>query len=294
MKKVFLVVPTVLLCFLLCSCSGADPQDVIITFDSFENKEGVILASKDMIYVNGAWSDPLEYLGDPATVLMLEENGAYAFVQDADSYEVSLLFFDYADLSAEVITSIELPDSVISSGYTGTELFFRTQDPNASSQIYTLLSLETYETRRIADDDSEFQTVLSAEGDPCDCCAGRYSAVRNDENVAGLIVRGGRLKITDTETEEEKVVDSRLVKSCEEGKALLKLEGGLRRLLGFSEAYENDSGLFLLNCIEVYTLGKESCYYIVFKYDFESDTVEYYSSVFMEKYKSIDHMRIVG
>ena len=74
----------------------------------------------------------------------------------------------------------------------------------------------------------------------------------------------------------------------------MKLEGGLRRLLGFSEAYENDGGLFLLNCIEVNPLGKDSCYYIVFKYDFESDTVEYYSSVFMEKYKSIGHMRIVG
>ena len=65
------------------------------TFESFQNREGIVLASKDRIYIDGTLSDPLEYKGNTAIVMELGEDGAYAYSRTDGSNDVDLLYISW-------------------------------------------------------------------------------------------------------------------------------------------------------------------------------------------------------
>ena len=76
---------------------------------------------------------------------------------------------------------------------------------------------------------------------------------------------------------------SELLKTCAEGRAIIEM--GSRDLgTGCTTAYEKDGDIYVVYAYITDGFLGSPCHFYVMKYDFDSHTLEYYTSVFFEEY----------
>ena len=215
---------------------------------------------------------------------MLSDEGAYACPDSSSSSEIDLFLISYDDFSVEKINTVTLPGSFIHGGHIGNELYFmsyvKSADRNGKA-YYTFFDVTGNETKQV--DEFEWDE-LSYNEKAHSFQSENYSVESNNNRIIAPLIYGNGMIIEDLETKEKKTVDNRILKTCEEGKQLLSFPGGY--LGGFYNALEKDGHIYLLNSFTDDGFG-DPIYYLVFEYDFETETVKYVSSIYLEEFKKI-------
>ena len=98
------------------------------------------------------------------------------------------------------------------------------------------------------------------------------------------------LLITKIESGETKEVDYSLFDTFEEGKKILALGNMFDLGTHCSDFYEQDGEIYLTYLYQDGFLGNP-CHFFILKYDFEQNTLSYYTSLFFEEYQ--DHVSLL-
>ena len=280
MKKLFIGVLALLtLVFSLNSCynSPENVQRIKDTFAAFPYSDQFIMVTAYEVRIGDTVidRDDISYNGEDCHIIFTEAEGAYGYsIDPKNSSVINVVYIDYGDLSTELIANLELPSSVIASEVWDGKLYFRVLDPDSEkgNQLYFIYDIATEDTQTVDTDDIEYEL--------------EYSADHSRSSVYTIMVKLKRfsnvLDITDKTTGKTKEVGNKLLKGCEEVRSLIKL-GRTNLGTGCNAAYEKDGVIYIpfLYCLG--PLGSP-CYYYIMKYDFESHSMEYYTSVYFAEY----------
>ena len=284
MKKLIrLAILGLLCCVLFLGCSD-NQVSVDSYFSSLTNEGNFIFASKYFLIFDGRTKEDFYYDGNKLRIIMLSDEGAYACPDSSSSSEIDLFLISYDDFSVEKINTVTLPGSFTYGGHIGNELYFRSYVKSADRNgkaYYTFFDVTGNETKQV----DEFEWEELSYSEKADSFQSEnYSVESNNNRIIAPLIYGNGLIIEDLETKEKKTVDNRILKTCEEGKQLLSFPGG--DLGGFYNALEKDGHIYLLNSFTDDAFG-DPIYYLVFEYDFETETVKYVSSIYLEEFKKI-------
>lgn len=271
-----------ILLFCFSSCSSQKRIDrIIAAFDSFENSENYIFSTSAGIYIGKRVIDSsdISYEGESGSVLYLESEGAYFYVFKHDSQkDLTLAYIDYNTLEVKFIDEISLPGALIAVTHYNNCFCFRTDDPNVDKfkQIYYVYDIATGEFSIVNTNDKGYENI-EKRSDQNRSSKYFIEYYNNDPHHLH-----SRLKITDKVTGESKIIDNSLLKSCNEGKRILSL--GSIHIGGFSLSCEKDGYIYILNYYNTDGFLGTTSHYFIMKYDFGSNTMEYYTSILFNSY----------
>lgn len=267
----------------LSSCDSIERMDNIKKmFSTFEQKGDFVLSTGKNLYIGNSDGLIIEYRGKTCIILALSENCAYAYcINNEEETIVTVVCIDYTTRITHHLIDIFLPDKLQGSGSFENTLYFKYS--NNKSIGYALYSLSENNLAFYNEDDDKYEEVKERINNREDS---KRFFVNNNKNLFDILLNGGKLLITEKATGIKKTIDNHILETFIEGKEILKYDS-IRRILGFSVAYEKDGKLFLLNCIEA-GFAACPCYYFIIEYDFDTDSAKYYAMLFMEEYETID------
>ena len=260
-----------------CINSEYKQQEIINTFDSFENARDYVFvtSSPDCLYVrdNVIDLDDLTYNGAPCHYISTTTTFAYFYAYHSESKNtVDLLNLSYQTLELTFIATIKAESEITDADYYNGEVYFVEYNEDATpSKSYLIFNIETNQTRT-----AEYESVSENVFDNFQ--SERYTVKRSAPAFPDC-----KLLVKSNATGEEKTVGRSLLKTCEQGKTITGL-GDVYATTGPIDYYEHNGEIYIVYIYLVDDfLGYPSCVYIM-KYDFDSHTMQYYTSVFMENY----------
>lgn len=286
MKKTVKTISFVLLLIFIisilsaCVNSESKQQKIIDTFASFENAQDYVFVTRspDVLYVreNAIDLESLTYDDLPCHYIRTTKSCAYFYVYTSElENTVDLLSLSYQTLEMTYIASFEAQNEITEAYYYDEEIYFYVKAEYAPENgTYLIYNLATKE--RVVLDGEKVSTNIFRS-----FTTDKYRITYKEAGLLGLGER--KLLIENKQTGEEKTIGYSLLKTCDEGKTILKLGKSNLTSEAFS-AYEYNGEIYI---VYVYLvdgfLGYPSQTYVM-KYDFESHTMEYYTSIFMEEY----------
>lgn len=278
MKKIFLVVFCVVMVFSLTSCDYSEntEQEIALMFDSFDKSENIILLTQDELVVNGTHYDldDIKYNEQLCNVVFLEENGFYSYVYNQDDLSVEFLYtlyesFEITSLGAEI-----LPSKIINSFFGDNCFWFRMDDPDTDEfqQMYYSWCINTKQVNIVDSDMISDDYEYSKDSNR----STRYSFAYTSK------VFGDYLEITDNESGITKKIDSSVLDTFEEGKKIQKAKSSTA--FNIKHAFEDNGTIYLTSIFGAGILG-DPCYCYVYRWNFETEECEFYTSVYFELYQ---------
>ena len=277
----------IVLPILVTSNSERKQQKIIDTFESFDNTQEYVIVtqSPDRLYVRGNVVDleTLTYQEAPCHYISTTNTCAYFYSYHAESKNtVDLLSFSYQTLELSFIATVEAENEITSADYSNGEVYFVVLDEESTpNESYLIYNIETMQSRNAG-----YHTVSE---DIFENFQSEKYTITDDDTV----LWAKKLLIKNNETGEEKRVRLSLLKTCEQGKKILKLDDFVA-YTGAIDYYEYNGEIYIVYIFLVDgSLGYPSYAYIM-KYDFDSHTMQYYTSVFMEDYpeRSLEGFKI--
>ena len=261
-----------------CFNSEREQQKIIDTFESFENAQDYVFVtySPDCLYVrdNVIDLDSLTYDGVPCHYISTTTACAYFYTYHSESKNtVDLLKLSYQTLELTFIATIEAENEITEADYYDGEVYFVEYNEGATpSKSYLIFNIETNQSRTV-----EYTTISKDIFENFQ--SKKYTVNEIDINDFSEI----KLEVKNNATGEKKTVGYSLLKTCEQGKTIIRL-GDVYATTGPIDYYEHNGEIYIVYIYLVDGfLGYPSCVYIM-KYDFDSHTMQYYTSVFMENY----------
>ncbi len=267
-----------ILLFLLPVNSPRKEQKIIDTFESFDNAQEYVFVtqSPDCLYVRGNVIDleELTYNDAPCHYISTTNTCAYFYSYHAESKNtVDLLSFSYQTLELSFIVTVEAENEITNADYSNGEVYFVVLDEESTpNESYLIYNIETKQSRKAG-----YHTV--SEDIFEDFQSEKYTITRGDTNI---LLTDEKLLIKDNQTGEEKRVGYSLLKTCEQGKKIMKL-GDVYACIRAMDYYEYNGEIYLVYLYYVDGVLGYPCYAYIMKYDFDSHTMQYYTSVFMEE-----------
>ena len=261
-----------------CINSEYKQQEIINTFDSFENARDYVFvtSSPDCLYVrdNVIDLDDLTYNGAPCHYISTTTTFAYFYAYHSESKNtVDLLNLSYQTLELTFIATIKAESEITDADYYNGEVYFVEYNEDATpSKSYLIFNIETNQSRTV-----EYKTISKDIFENFQ--SKKYTVNETDRNP----LSENKLEVKNNATGEKKTVGYSLLKTCEQGKTITGL-GDVYATTGPIDYYEHNGEIYIVYIYLVDGfLGYPSCVYIM-KYDFDSHTMQYYTSVFMENY----------
>ena len=254
---------------------GEKRTEIINAFRSFENSDRYVLITEDEIRAGNTTIriEDITYNGEPCQIIATDAQGAYGYCYDPLSpLSVNVIYIEYETLLLTLLASVTVPDEIIIAEYHDRMIYFRTDDPESEEfkQLYVILDLNTKQTHIQSTHEVEIEENKEYSGR-------EHFYINRDDGTIEC-----QLYVTKKATEETKLIDHAFLSTCEEVKTIMAL-GKFRSGVGHSASYQKDGYIYLLYLYEVGFLGYPSYYYIL-KYDFDSHSVEYHTSIFFEEY----------
>lgn len=265
--------------FSLSSCINFKykQQKIIETFESFENSEDYVFvtSSPNKLYVrkNVIDLDNLTYEERPCRYISTTTTCAYFFAYHSETEStVDLLSLSYQTLELSFVDTIEAENKITSAEHYNGEVYFILRDEDAAPvNSYLIYNVETAEIRHADYDSVSSQNFQS----------GKYTITYNDSDEP--LTGETKLLVKNNQTGEEKTVGYSLLKTCEQGKKIFEL-GDVFCTSWASDYYEHNGEIYIVYVYLVDGFLGYPSYAYVMKYDFDSHTMQYYTSVFMEDF----------
>lgn len=265
-------------CMVSCTNTHKKQREIIQAFDAFPNAEEYILITADEICVGNQMisGEKVQYEGTRCHIIHSEADGAWAYANGGEG-KVNIVFFEYETETATLIDSITVPGGVIAAEQYGGEFYFRADDPDTEEfkQIYFVYNLETKETRTVATDALPIDIETSGDHNRSSLYTIQIAATSSMEEC--------QMTVTKNETGEVKTIDNSLLETCEEGKAILAFSPK-RNISGCTAAYEKDGDIYLAYLYITDGFLGSPCHYFILKYDFDSHTAQYYTSIYFQHF----------
>ena len=275
MKKILVTI----LCFALLLSStacGNQNQDIALMFESFDNSENIILLTAFELVVNGTHYDlnNIKYNDQQCNVVLLDENGFYSYIYNQDNLSVEFLYTLYKTFETTSLDTEILPSKIINAFWGNGCFWFRMDNPNTDEfqQMYYSWCIDTKQVNIIDGDSISDDYEYAKDSNR----STRYSFTYTSKVI------GNYLKITDNENGITKKVDRSILNTFEEGKKIKKANSST--VFNIAHAFEKDESIYFVSIFGVNPLG-DPCYCYVYKWDFESEKAEFYTSVYFESYQ---------
>ena len=279
MKKKFVMIlcTAVVLAAVFGACQKQGRQAVVSMLDSYEQSEDIILLTCFELVVDGIHYDldDIRYNGQPCSIVFLEEDGFYSYVEDArDRLSVEFLYTSYETFETTSLGAAMLPSKIIHAFWGDDCFWFRMDDPNVDTfqQMYYSWNVQTKQEETVAHDSISEDYPYSIDRNRSE----RYSFAYTSKAM------GSYLEITDKESGVTKKIDRSILKTFEEGKKIRK--GNLSTGFHILNAFE-DNGTIYLASFFVDNLLSGSCYCYVYQWDFETEECALYTSVCFDSYQ---------
>ncbi len=280
------------LCFIMLTCSCANEKkqtETIQAFASSENSENYIIRTEKCIYMHEKElleSDFL-YEENPCEFVLLSEEGVYAYAYSPlQEYLVNILFISYDTKEITQIGTLQLPDEVIAVTHHSSALYFRTIDPATDEfrQIYYTFHLETGESSSVYTEELRGSLGYDPEYARDFNRSEKYRIESFNNNIFSIF-HGNRISVTNKETGERKILNTKLLQTCEEGKRIYEL-GKRKEIGGFYAAYEQDGIVYVEGYHNTFGSfsGPSPCHAFIMKYNFEGHSFSYHTAVYFEDY----------
>lgn len=269
---------TILLCFSLVSCTNfEEQQEIIDIFDSFESNNNYIFQTAFEFHLGKTIipNSKLAYNEQRCTFLTSTDTCAYGYCESEDRITAYIVCLDYETLVISLCDTVSLPSTLINASFYNNSFYFRTDDPSTEEfeQMYTVYDMSTKKISSCNTDD--FIDLVERRD-----FSGDYEFEYPDLFVFGNL----KTKIINTKTGETRKFSSKILKGCEEGKRILKLPHRQTNLGTIpSDIYVDDNDIYFLCLQSIGFLGYPSYYFIV-KYNFETESIEYCSTIYFEDY----------
>ena len=261
-----------------CFNSEHKQQKIIDTFESFENAQDYVFvtSSPDCLYIrdNVIELDSVTYEGVPCHYISTTTACAYFYAYHSESKNtVDLLNLSYQTLELTFIATLEAENEIKGADYYNGEVYFVEYNEGATpSNSYLIFNIETNQSRTV-----EYKTISK------DIFKNFQSKKYTVNEVYSNPLSETKLEVKNNATGEKKTVGYSLLKTCEQGKTIAGL-GGVYSITAPMDYYEHNGEIYIVYIYLVDgILGYPSCVFIM-KYDFDSHTMQYYTSVFMENY----------
>jgi len=304
LKKILGFVLSLIIIFSFSSCvnSNEKVEEIRNTFNSFENSDNYIFKTYNQLHIGKRVIslEDIKYNGEKCELIKLEKDGAYAYCyeisenessesQVEENYAVNLLYVNYLDLGVEFIDKIELPKKINSVYFKANDIIFLFGFKNEESSMDAEYLIYNIETKQVSEIPS--QEISQSDFFTADKNRSEKYVIEHYNNDITTILTGNRLKITDKESGEVRILDESILYTCEEGTKIL--EFGELNCGGFGCAYEKDGEIFVSSIYLTDGLLGELCHVFIVKYNFDSHTVEFHTSVELSVYpEHIDDMYI--
>lgn len=275
---VLLLIPV----FSLSGCVNSErkQQKILDTFSSFENESEYVFVtwSPDELHIRENVIDlaSLSYEGRLCSYISTATKCAYFYAYSSElKNEVDLLSLSYQTLELSLVDTIAAEDEITRANYYNGEVYFTLWNKDAApSNSYLIYSLETTEVRN-ADYNSLSSDVFS------NFQSEKYTIWESNINNPFLETK---LLIKNEETGEEKTIGRSLFKTCEAGENILNLGPSWKDITRAVDYYEYNGDIYIVYIYLTDGFLGYPCNVFVMKYDFESHTMQYYTSVLMDGY----------
>ena len=262
--------------------SPEEQAEIKAMFDGFSiTTDPIVLVTSGGVFcVGNTQKTDLYFEGEGLRDVVCLEEGIYSFTYepDTDYTEVNVLLTPYDTLIPERIGGMTISHFAANVEYRDGCLYFRTDDPEVKKfhQLYYIYDLHTGETYTRDSDDEEFSNLET-------------SLDHNKSQKYKMSYRTRFLdvyyEITDRTTNETKRIKTELVKECEEGKAIWEASRKGKYLIQPIPIYEKDGVIYLACLFQDTGTGWGPCHWFFLKYDFDTESVEYYTSFYFEEYQ---------
>ena len=256
-----------------------EKQEIISTFSSFENSDNYVLLTVEKLCVgeNAIDVKSIKYDGEQCRIILCKEDGAYAYAYAPQSTNtINIVFVEYEPLSVTLISKIDVPSAVHHVEHYNNAFYFKVFQTESEKHngLYLVYDIATGKTKTIDEEDAA-SLDFEKSGDH------NRSKLFSIKYDLGLFLQN-QLSVTRRDTGKTKIISNSLLDTCEEGKAILQLGRG-RLGTGCTEAYEKNGEIYVVYYYGIGFLG-DPCYYFIMKYDFESHTLKYHTSIFFETF----------
>ncbi len=280
-KRLMLTVLATLLVLSLVACENSPQkqQQIISTFDSFGYTDRYILVTAHELRIGDRVIDlnSITYDGKRCSITMVNGEGAYAWTcADEEERSINILYVPYDTLEAMLLATHALPDHVIHDEYYNGKLYFRTSNPKSSfyGHLCLVYDIATGAIETVPAASLPYDIEKAADNNRSEQFSLMRGKTEDDENT---------LFVTKKATGETKTVDNSLLTTCEEGRKIVALG---ERDLGTHchTAFERDGVIYVLFLYVTDGAFGWPCHYYIMKYDFDSHTLQYYTSIFFVEY----------
>lgn len=268
-----------LMCFLFTSCTNEKEQQKIIdAFNSFESSDDYIFQTVYEFHLGKTVipNSKLTYNEQRCTFLTSTDTCAYGYCESEDRITTYIVCLDYETLAISLCDIVSLPSTLINASFYNNSFYFRTDDPSTEEfeQMYTVYDMSTKKISSCNTDNID--SVEHREIYKC----GDYEFSCPDFPLSGDL----KMKIKSTKTNTVKYFSTSVLKKCDEGKIICKLPKNNMNLGGTpSDVHVINDDIYILCYQSVSLLGYPSYYFIV-KYNFETENIEYYSTIYFKDY----------
>ncbi len=275
--KLFCILIIVLICISLISCTNdKEQQEIINAFNGFEYNYNYILQTPDEFHLGKLVipNSELKYNGYWCKFLTSTDTCAYGYATNEDRTVAYIVSLDYKSLDISLCVEVALPSDLIYASFYNNSFYFRTNDPSTEEfkQMFTLYDMTTQKISQSNTDNIDL--IEHREIFKC----GDYEFSCPDFPLSGSL----KMEIKNTKTNTIKKFSTKVLKNCEEGKIICKLPESNINLGGTpSDVDVIGDDIYILCYQSVGFLGYPSYYFIV-KYNFHTENIEYYSTIYFE------------
>lgn len=276
--KIACLLLVIFMCFSLISCTNSeDQQEIIDTFNSFASDDNYIFQTIYEFHLGKTIipNSELIYNENRCKFLTSTDDCAYGYCESEDGAIAYIVSLDYESLEISLYDTVILPSDLIHASFYDNSFYFRTDDPSTEEfqQIYTIYDMANKEISTCNTDD--FIDVVERRDLHRD-----YEFEYPDLDILGNL----KVKIINIKTGETKKFSSNNLKECEEGKLIYKLPHRQTNLGTIpSDIFVDGNDIYFLCLQSIGFLGYPSYYFIV-KYNFNTENVEYCSTIYFEDY----------
>lgn len=285
-KRVLAAIVLLIIVFMSSSCFNSERQQERIKemFESFPvAEEKYVLITSDFVFVGDKQilRSDLKFEGEKCRHLACLEDGmyAYTYVSGTDNASANILRIPYDTLLPELVVTITVDTSITGVNYRDGGLYFRAEGSESEdSNVHRCLiyDIKTGKTRT-----EIYEDVVQIDKGFYNNRSKLYSVTRNIDSFSDYY------EVTEKASGKTKQITKNVLKSCEEGKAILK-KGKLKTAITtIQPVYEKDGAIYLFsNMLDDGVLGYPNHCFIL-KYDFESETADFYTWVYCEDYQKV-------
>ena len=278
MKKILISVVCIVLVFSLTACGIYErrKQEIASMFESFDKSENITLLTCFELVVNGTHYDlgDIKYNERQCNIVFLEENGFYSYTYNQDNLSVEFLYTLYETFETTSLGTETVPSKIINAFWGDNCFWFRMDNPNTDEfqQMYYSWCIDTKQMNIVDSDNISDNYEYSKDSNR----STRYAFTYTSKALWNY------LEITDNESGITKKVDSSILNAFEEGKKIKKTNSST--VFNISHAFEDDGTIYFVSIFGVNPLG-DPCYCYVYKWNFETEECEFYTSIYFEFYQ---------